>query len=37
MVIAALSNKIKYLREVNYDLKKISKDWVLITEKKYLI
>ena len=36
MVIAALSNKIKYLREVNYDLKKISKDWVLITEKKIL-
>ncbi len=32
MVITALSNKLKYLIDVNYDLKKISKNWVLITE-----
>ena len=30
MAIAALSNNLKYLKEVNTDLKKISKKWILL-------
>ena len=33
MAIAALSNNLKYLKEVNNDLNKISKNWTLVFDK----
>ncbi|PPR27115.1 MAG: Acetyl-/propionyl-coenzyme A carboxylase alpha chain [Alphaproteobacteria bacterium MarineAlpha9_Bin4] len=34
MAITALSNKLKYLKEINNDLSKISKNWTLVLEDK---
>ena len=36
MAIAALSKKIKYLKEVNQNLNNISKNWIIVLEKKVL-
>ena len=34
MVIAALANQLHYLREINDDFSKISKEWILVSENK---
>ena len=36
MAITALSNNLKYLKEVNYDFNKISKKWILVFDKNKL-
>ncbi|MDC3057433.1 ATP-grasp domain-containing protein, partial [Alphaproteobacteria bacterium] len=37
MAIAALSNNLKYLKEINNNINKITKDWVLVVDDKKLI
>ena len=37
MVIAALANQLHYLREINDDFSKISKEWILISENKSFV